>query len=183
MMKHFVIAPSETTPIADRSDFHRKNFCDWMSNREIYENIVSRKFGDIQQNLFMLMLPLYLVTYVILIHNFICIQMQLDPRRLSVTPSKSPGLSSTSPVKSPITPAPPHSSHTGTGGTYLVSAHQRRCKILFLLEKTVALLISQSLRYLLDASVSPHDKQVLKKQLASELVRKGLGSIKWEEIR
>lgn len=99
-------------------------------------------------------------------------ELQLDPRRSSLTPSKSPGHLSSSPLKSPVTPALPRSSRYGGvgGGVYVTSAHQRRCEILFLLEQAVVLLMSQSLRYLLDGSVDPHDKQVLRKELAGELV-------------
>ena len=96
--------------------------------------------------------------------------MQLDSRRLSTTPSKSPGrLATTSPQKSPVTPATPHpSGGEGPGGAS--SAHQQRCEVLYMLEQIVVLLMSQSLRYLLDGSIDPHDKQLLKKQLAAEMV-------------
>lgn len=68
---------------------------------------------------------------------------QLDPHKVG-TPSRSPS-------KSPL--------HI-----------QKRTEYLCLLEQAVILLLSQSTRYLVDPSIDVHDKQVLKKELANELV-------------
>ncbi len=74
---------------------------------------------------------------------------QLDPHRVG-TPSRSPS-------KSPMHP-------------HALASAQRRAEYLYLLEQVVILLLSQSSRYLVDPSIDVHDKQVLRKELAHELV-------------
>ena len=66
------------------------------------------------------------------------------------TPSKSPN-------KSPAHPR-------------TIANAQKRSDLLCLLEHSVIMLLSQATRYLVDYSVESHDKQVLKKELANELV-------------
>ena len=46
--KNFLIAPGEPMPTADHSNFCEKNFCDWMSNHEIHEDILAQRFGAIR---------------------------------------------------------------------------------------------------------------------------------------
>ena len=78
---------------------------------------------------------------------------QLEPHRVG-TPSKSPG-------RSPSTSSLPHP-HSLT--------HYKRGVYLCFLERAILLLLSQATLYLVDPSVESHDKQVLKKKLANELV-------------
>ena len=49
--KNVMITHGQPTPTAELRttvNFCEKNFCDWMSNHKIYENIVQRKFGAMQ---------------------------------------------------------------------------------------------------------------------------------------
>jgi nuclear pore complex protein Nup188 len=71
------------------------------------------------------------------------------------SPFKSP------PIKSPITPGLPR--------PHSAASQQKRNEILFMLEQTVLLLISQSLCYLYNEQVEVIEKQALKKQLVGEL--------------
>ena len=48
--------------------------------------------------------------------------------------------------------------------------NKKKTDYLLFLEQSVFLLLSQATRYLVDPSVDVHDKQVLKKELANELV-------------
>ncbi len=48
---------------------------------------------------------------------------------------------------------------------------RRKARLVLLLEVGVSLTLSQGTRYLVDPSLDNHDKQLLKKELASELVR------------
>ena len=76
----------------------------------------------------------------------------MDPRYKGGTPSKSP-------IKSP----PPTGSRD-------VATIQKRAEVLCLLEHATIVLLSQSTRYLVDPAIDPHAKQILKKELANELV-------------
>lgn len=78
--------------------------------------------------------------------------LQMDPGSKVGTPSKSP-------IKSP----PPASSRD-------LASVQKRAEVLCLLEHAIVVLLSQATRYLVDPSVDPHAKQILKKELANELV-------------
>ncbi|XP_019851271.1 PREDICTED: nucleoporin NUP188 homolog [Amphimedon queenslandica] len=80
---------------------------------------------------------------------------------VTVPPFRSP--SKSSPLKSPVTPAPPHRSHSTP------AVQQKRAEILLMLELAVVLLMSQSVRYIIDSEVDIVQKQALKKLLVSEL--------------
>ena len=82
--------------------------------------------------------------------------MQMDPGYKGGTPSKSP-------IKSPIKSPPPSNSRDP-------ASVQKRAEVLCLLEHATIILLSQATRYLVDSSVDPHSKQILKKELANELV-------------
>ncbi|KAL5487078.1 hypothetical protein EMCRGX_G019637 [Ephydatia muelleri] len=77
--------------------------------------------------------------------------IKMDPGCKVGTPSRSP-------VKSP----PPASSRD-------LASVQKRAEVLCLLEHAIIVLLSQATRYLVDPSVDPHAKQILKKELANEL--------------
>ena len=50
------------------------------------------------------------------------------------------------------------------------SSVEKRAGLVCLLEQAVFLLLSQATRFLVDPSLDDHDKQLLKKELGSELV-------------
>lgn len=74
-----------------------------------------------------------------------------------------PGCKVGTPSRSPVKSPPPASSRD-------LASVQKRAEVLCLLEHAIIVLLSQATRYLVDPSVDPHAKQILKKELANELV-------------
>ena len=68
------------------------------------------------------------------------------------------------------TPSKSPSRSPGQQRTPLASSQRKRAEYLCLLEHAVMVLLSQALCYLANPSIDTHDKQVLKKELANELV-------------
>ena len=92
----------------------------------------------------LLVCPIYLILSLSL--SLSPLSQQLEPHRLG-TPYRSPS-------RSPRAAA----------------VNKKKGDYLLFLEQSVFLLLSEATRYLVDPSVEVHDKQVLKKELANELV-------------